>query len=278
MHRNAALVGLGAFLLLSFAIVITVALPMMQQDLYAAGPSTPRYSEAALRGKAIYQREGCFYCHTQQVRTVDTDRFFQGPGKRPSVPSDYANDNPVLLGTERTGPDLKFVGDRLPSKDWHIQHLKDPRSIDPRSIMPSFAHLSDEELSDLAEYLVSLRDWSVEPVVQAEFLAEAGEEDVPADYRGPNPWQGREAEAIARAEPIVQQKCVACHGQDLRGKPLGPVMSANWYESAQKRSEEFLYWAISVGSKKGMPSWQTGGLSEEDRWALATYIKRLAGK
>ncbi|MFO7171602.1 MAG: cbb3-type cytochrome c oxidase subunit II [Bacillota bacterium] len=276
LHRNAALVALGAFLLLSFAIAVTVALPLMQEELYAADEATPQYSELALKGKQIYQREGCFYCHTQQVRTIPNDAAFQGPNKRPSRPSDYANDNPVLLGTERTGPDLKFVGDRLPSKDWHIGHLKNPRAYDPRSIMPSYAHLPEEELEALAEYLVSLRDWSVKPLQQPERLADLTEADLPEEFRSlQNPFAGDLQGAVAIAEPIIAQSCVACHGPDLRGKQLTEkVRSADLYERSQARSEQFLYWAITVGSKLGMPGWERS-LSEEQRWALATYIKNI---
>lgn len=276
LHKNAALVGLGAFLLLSFAIAVTVALPLMQKDLYAADAATPQYNELALKGKEIYQREGCFYCHTQQVRTLPNDTAFQGPNKRPSRPSDYANDNPVLLGTQRTGPDLKFVGDRLTSKDWHIGHLKDPRAYDPRSIMPSFAHLPDEELEALAEYLVSLRDWSVEPLQQPEQLGVLTEADVPEDFRNlENPFANDVEKAVAIAEPIVVQSCVACHGADLRGKQLTEkVRAADWYEKSEQRSEEFLYWAITVGSKFGMPGWGKT-LTDEQRWALTTYIEHI---
>ena len=57
----------------------------------------------------------------------------------------------------KVGPDLSHVGSRLPDADWHIRHLKDPRSVRPESAMPAFASLPEDELKELAEYLVSLK-------------------------------------------------------------------------------------------------------------------------
>jgi cytochrome c oxidase cbb3-type subunit 2 len=93
----------------------------------------------------VYQREGCVYCHSQQVRdpsfTTDVDR---GWGTRATVPADYVYDRPHFLGTMRTGPDLINVGARLPSLDWHLIHLYDPRSVVEWSIMPSYRYLFEE--------------------------------------------------------------------------------------------------------------------------------------
>ncbi|MFZ5826006.1 MAG: cbb3-type cytochrome c oxidase subunit II [Bacillota bacterium] len=315
LEKNAALLGLGAFLLLSFAVIVTVALPLMQSDLYEASASAPRYqgldndgkeiSEKVAQGRQIYMREGCWYCHTQQVRTIDNDKAFRAPaatlkdgtqvGDRPTRPSDYGNDNPALLGTERTGPDLKYVAHRWPSKEWHIAHLIDPRSTEPNSIMPAFGHLPAEELDALAEYLLSLRDWAIPIKSFAKYpgpdLLAATDEIVPEEYLAmQNPFKLGDPAATARAEKLIQDKgCLGCHGQDMRGKDpskgwANAPYPTDWYASAEKHSEQFIYWIISEGTLKedgtpsGMPAWRTMGLSDEDRWALTTYIKGLAGK
>ncbi len=315
LEKNAALLGLGAFLLLSFAVILTVALPLMQEDLYAASSSAPRYegldndakeisSQVAL-GREIYIREGCFYCHTQQVRTLDNDNAFRAPaatlkdgtqvGDRPTRPSDYGYDNPALLGSERTGPDLKYVAHRWPSKDWHIAHLIDPRSTEPNSIMPAFGHLPANELDALAEYLLSLRDWAIPIKSFAKYpgpnILDATDELLPDEYKTvENPFTPGDADAIARAEKLIQDKgCLACHGTDMKGKDTSngwanPPFPTNWYDAGEKHSEQFIYWIISEGTLKedgtpsGMPAWRTLGVSDEDRWALVTYIKNLAGK
>ena len=69
----------------------------------------------------------------------------------------YIFDDPLILGSERTGPDLSYLG-RKRSEDWEIAHLKDPRGYSPNSIMPSFEFLSDDELSAIAAYLFELGD------------------------------------------------------------------------------------------------------------------------
>jgi cytochrome c oxidase cbb3-type subunit II len=306
LEKNAALLGLGAFLLLMFSVTITVVLPMLQDDLYVADAAAPVYDDANVAlGREIYKREGCFYCHTQQVRTIDNDNAFRAPatklkdgtvvGDRPTRPGDYANDNPALLGTERTGPDLKYVAHRLPSKDWHIAHLIDPRSTEPNSIMPSFAHLPAEELDALADYLLSLRDWSIPIVTYAKYpgknILDAGDELLPEDYQGvKNPYKPGDTAALARAEQLIKDKgCLACHGTDMRGKNstngwANPPFPTDWYKAAEKHSEQFIYWIISEGTLKedgtasGMPAWRQNGVSEEDRWALVTFIKNLKGK
>jgi cbb3-type cytochrome c oxidase subunit II len=73
-----------------------------------------------------------------------------------SVPGDYVNDRPHLFGSNRTGPDLMWVGART-SKEWNLEHLKDPQKIVPGSIMPKYDYLSDEDLNNLVAYLMSLK-------------------------------------------------------------------------------------------------------------------------
>jgi cytochrome c oxidase cbb3-type subunit 2 len=77
---------------------------------------------------------------------------------RPSVPSDYSYDNPHLLGTMRTGPDLFNIGARQPSIDWHLTHLYQPRSVSPGSNMPAYPFLFRE-----TDYLGDLREVKVPP-------------------------------------------------------------------------------------------------------------------
>ncbi len=106
-----------------------------------------RYTEEQLYGRSIYIREGCLYCHSQQVRPegfgADQERFWG----RPSVPADYVFDKPHLLGTMRTGPDLMNIAVRQPSEDWHLLHLYNPRIVVPGSIMPPYPWLFEEKLS-----------------------------------------------------------------------------------------------------------------------------------
>lgn len=102
----------------------------------------PPYSGQALEGRAVYIREGCIYCHSQQVRLgrYNAD-LLRGWGIRPSHPQDYIHDMPQLLGTMRTGPDLANIGVRQPSAAWHFKHLYNPQITSPGSIMPPYPWL-----------------------------------------------------------------------------------------------------------------------------------------
>jgi cytochrome c oxidase cbb3-type subunit II len=104
-----------------------------------------RYTADQLYGRSIYIREGCLYCHSQQPRAhgfgADQDRFWG----RPAVPADYVYDQPHLLGTMRTGPDLFNIGARQASENWHLLHLFNPRLVTKGSLMPPYTWLFEEK-------------------------------------------------------------------------------------------------------------------------------------
>ncbi|MGF1610866.1 MAG: cbb3-type cytochrome c oxidase subunit II [Kiloniellales bacterium] len=95
------------------------------------------YTEAQARGRAVYIREGCWYCHSQFVRPVTGETRRWGPV---SQAGEYAFDTPHLFSTRRIGPDLTRVGLKY-SDEWHLAHFWDPRMVVPDSIMPRFAGL-----------------------------------------------------------------------------------------------------------------------------------------
>ncbi|HEX9828610.1 MAG TPA: cbb3-type cytochrome c oxidase subunit II [Bacteroidota bacterium] len=137
--------GVLATVLLGWAALVGVPDFMVSEIQPPEG--LQRYTEEQLYGRSVYIREGCMYCHSQQVRPegfgVDQERFWG----RPSVPADYVFDKPHLLGTMRTGPDLMNIGVRQSSIDWHLVHLYNPRIVVPGSIMPPFPWLFVEKLS-----------------------------------------------------------------------------------------------------------------------------------
>jgi cytochrome c oxidase cbb3-type subunit 2 len=97
------------------------------------------YSALELAGRDIYQREGCYLCHSQMIRPFRDEKDRYGHYSL-AVESKY--DHPFQWGSKRTGPDLARVGGKY-SDAWHIQHLQDPRSVVPESIMPSYPWLDD---------------------------------------------------------------------------------------------------------------------------------------
>jgi len=135
----------GTALILLYATLLLVVMPTIQ---LRTGENPPEalepYSESEARGREHYISLGCVYCHSQQPRDPSQAPDMARGWGRPSVPSDYSYDNPHLLGTMRTGPDLFNIGARQPSVDWHLTHLYQPRAVSPGSIMPAYPFLFTE--------------------------------------------------------------------------------------------------------------------------------------
>lgn len=101
------------------------------------------YTPLEEHGRRVYQREGCMYCHTQQVRPLYGDEKRSSVGASLALPADereYVFDQPHFLGTRRIGPDLSREGGKY-SDDWHYSHFFSPRQMVPGSIMPAFTWL-----------------------------------------------------------------------------------------------------------------------------------------
>ncbi len=130
-HRQ--LVGLAAVVFLILSLIIAV-LPALEAERTPPLPGMTQDSQDVDRGRQLYLREGCGYCHTQFVRDLPVD----APYGRGSVPGDYALQDPPLLGTQRTGPDLANVGVRQPSDIWNLIHLYNPRAVVSASVMPGY--------------------------------------------------------------------------------------------------------------------------------------------
>lgn len=111
------------------------------------------YSVLETAGRQVYIEEGCYNCHSQLVRPFksETDRY--GPY---SLSGEYAYDRPFLWGSKRTGPDLHRVGD-IRSTDWHANHMWEPTSVVPGSIMPAYKHLyGDKNLTSFDLFLIRI--------------------------------------------------------------------------------------------------------------------------
>jgi cytochrome c oxidase cbb3-type subunit 2 len=132
---------LGAVATVTFAFVVLIGLPQVQLADVRAPAGLKPYTAAEQEGRALYTSLGCYYCHSQQVRTPSFGSDSARGWGRASEPEDYVYDRPHLLGTMRTGPDLMNIGVRQPSRDWHYLHLYQPRAVAPSSVMPSFPFL-----------------------------------------------------------------------------------------------------------------------------------------
>jgi cytochrome c oxidase cbb3-type subunit II len=150
-------------LILLLGIIVTVAIGGLVEivPLFTIGETIEKvegvrpYSPLELAGRNIYMREGCYVCHSQQVRPFrdEVERYGHY-----SLAAESIYDHPFQWGSKRTGPDLARVGGKY-SNDWHAAHLIDPRQVVPESIMPGYPHLAATELhaSDIADHLRTLR-------------------------------------------------------------------------------------------------------------------------
>ena len=143
-HRK--LFGAALLLFVGLSIFVAIMPALRNQKNNAPLPGSEALSGDALAGKHVFISEGCVACHSQQVRNVDMDKTW---GSRPGIAADYANNTRMnwwmntatLMGTERTGPDLTDIGNRLPSADWHLLHLYNPRIVVDQSVMPAYPWL-----------------------------------------------------------------------------------------------------------------------------------------
>jgi cytochrome c oxidase cbb3-type subunit I/II len=104
--------------------------------------SVKPYSPLELHGRDIYIREGCYTCHSQMVRPFRDEVARYGEY---SKAGEFVYDHPFQWGSKRTGPDLARLGGKYPDS-WHFNHMLDPQSMSPGSIMPSYPWLLDNNI------------------------------------------------------------------------------------------------------------------------------------
>ena len=142
------------------------------------------YSPLELAGRDIYVREGCYTCHSQMVRTLrdEVERYGHY-----SLAAESMYDHPFQWGSKRTGPDLARVGGKY-SDEWQRQHLADPRSVVPESVMPGYAFLAAKDITGatMGDHLKTLAlvgvPYSQEQIdnAAADFMAQATGTDAEA--------------------------------------------------------------------------------------------------
>ena len=165
-HRLLFTIPAVSYLIL--VLVCAVWPAMLEKERESKIPQ-PFVSELAQRGFVLYGKYNCVTCHTQQirgdermatevegVRTVPVLAADARFGReRASTRAEYAHQSPVMMGTQRTGPDLSSIGKRLPDAQWHYWHLYNPQSVSPDSLMPPHPWLFTTEEppeEDAADY------------------------------------------------------------------------------------------------------------------------------
>ncbi len=291
--------GMAFFFL---AVVIQGILPSILPQTYdpiVAAASTGQtiqvadYTPLERKGRQVYIREGCWYCHSQYVRPVTGEDLRWGPVAQAG---EYVYDQPHLLSTRRIGPDLSRVG-RKYADSWHAAHHWDPRNVVPDSIMPRFPWLFketdgkgtpeyNEDGQALVAYLqrlgTSIGDWR-EAFVSTRFTAGAALQES---------GMGRAQDLLPRGKAVYLRRCVGCHGEKGDGKgPSAPFLNPKPRDFTSGvfkfRStsgggstlplDEDLFITVSHGLwGTPMPPWYE--ISVQERLAVIQYIKTFSDR
>jgi cytochrome c oxidase cbb3-type subunit I/II len=135
-------------LLVAFIVVIIggaiemVPTFLIQSNIPTIASVKP-YTPLELQGRDIYVREGCYVCHSQMIRPFRSEVARYGEY---SKAGEFVYDHPFQWGSKRTGPDLAREGGKYPDS-WHFNHMDDPRTMSPGSIMPMYPYMVDHDLN-----------------------------------------------------------------------------------------------------------------------------------
>ncbi|VAY87998.1 Cytochrome c oxidase subunit CcoO [hydrothermal vent metagenome] len=178
--------AVAVFLTIAFAGIIEVIPDFAKQSQPLVG--TKPYTVLELAGRQVYIKDSCNACHSQLVRPFksETDRYGMY-----SLSGEYAYDRPFLWGSKRTGPDLMRVGNYR-TTDWHENHMYDPASVVPGTVMPSYKH----QFTNRADIATAYANANTQKMVF----------NVPYDKPGMpflSSWKNARANALAEARVIV---------------------------------------------------------------------------
>jgi cytochrome c oxidase cbb3-type subunit II len=180
LERNVTLMALASFVVVAIGGVVEIAPLFWIDNTIEKVEGMRPYTPLEQAGRDIYIREGCYTCHSQMIRPFrdEVERYGHY-----SLAAESMYDHPFQWGSKRTGPDLARVGGRY-SDAWHVQHLTNPQSVVPESVMPQYGFLAENPLmlSDADAMLTTLRmvgvpysDRDIE-VAQADLIAQADPE------------------------------------------------------------------------------------------------------
>jgi cbb3-type cytochrome c oxidase subunit II len=292
----AGVAGLGFFVM---SVLLLGVWPgrVLEQQMRAMSPDHPLGLTASeKRGRTIYAREGCAYCHTQQIRYITNDAARFGAA---TLAWETIFDYPHLWGTRRIGPDLSREASAR-SADWQLSHLYSPRTVVQASVMPSFPWLFDgapdrpqQQALDLLAYLETLGRDRILAGPEGEVRARAacncsGDElrfafgstalnaSPAVDRRQGDYPKLAPSSDLNKGRQIYSRDCATCHG--VRGAGDGPGAAGLHPRPANLSEHEYKLNRVSFSLWNGvggtaMPAWRD--LTPADRSAVAEFVRRF---
>jgi cytochrome c oxidase cbb3-type subunit 2 len=152
IEKNVNLMAVLIVIVISIGGLVEILPLMVSADATEPYEGVEPYPPLQLAGRDIYIREGCYGCHSQQIRPFRSETERYGPY---SVAGEFVYDRPFQFGSKRTGPDLARVGKRY-SDEWHRIHMINPRDVVPESNMPGYPWL-ENAIVDGAEVQAKMR-------------------------------------------------------------------------------------------------------------------------
>ncbi len=153
LERNSIVLIIGILLVVSIGGLIEIAPLFYLENTIEKVKGMRPYTPLEIAGRDIYIREGCYNCHSQMIRPLrdEVERYGHY-----SLAAESMYDHPFQWGSKRSGPDLARVGGKY-SDEWQRDHLIDPRSVVPESVMPPYAFLAKKELKadDIGDVLAA---------------------------------------------------------------------------------------------------------------------------
>jgi cytochrome c oxidase cbb3-type subunit II len=181
-EKNSIVLVLGILIVIAIGGLVEVVPLFYLKNTIEKVDGVRPYTPLELAGRNIYVREGCYLCHSQMIRPLrdEVERYGHY-----SLAVESMYDHPFQWGSERTGPDLARIGGKY-SDDWHRDHLRDPRSVVPGSVMPDYSFLerTDLDYSHIDRDLAALKTVGV-PYSTA--MIENAQADVVAQATNDNP-------------------------------------------------------------------------------------------
>jgi len=152
LEKNSIILVIGILIVIAIGGLVEIVPLFYLKNTIEKVEGVRPYTPLELAGRDIYVREGCYLCHSQMIRPLrdEVERYGHY-----SLAVESMYDHPFQWGSERQGPDLARVGGKY-SDAWHRDHLRDPRSVVPGSIMPDYSFLAQTEL-DYAHIADNLR-------------------------------------------------------------------------------------------------------------------------